>query len=645
MIAFRKYLLLIGCLLLYTQAHATHIVGGEATYQFLGIKDSNGIAYNHYVVSIAIYEDCLNGSAQAIAADDPAKLAAYDSSGLEIDTSNVFYDTLGSRIELPTNFSNMCVTDPPKVCLLKTTFVKHYYFRPSTKGYIVAYQRCCRNQQVMNILNPGNTGSTYYCKIPPSGLAANNNSAIFKQYPPLIICVNTPLVYDHSATDADGDSLTYSFFPSFNGAEGSDTKPMPPPPPYAQVTYIGGSSYLNPIVSSPQLQIDPATGLITGTPTQVGRYLVSVCCKEWRNGKLINIVFREFQFVVTPCTKSVVADIPLLPNLPNTYIVECNSYAVLFQNTSTGGITYHWNFGLSGVPGDTSSAFEPSFIYPDTGTYKVNLVVNPGSTCSDSIWRYVKVYPYFHANFNDTGAQCPGGMLAFFDQSSTTLKPLTNWTWSFGDGTFSTLQNPTHSYSYGGTFNVTLASGNFENCEDTIVEQLTIQDFACFAGDDTVILKGDHVQFEGQGGISYVWSPSVYLENPFLQNPVGYFPDTGTFEYYVYVTSEYGCKGEDSIKVQVVNNPAFYIPTAFTPNGDGKNDIFRPVAVGYKQINYFKIFNRWGQMVYSGTSFDDGWDGTYKGQAAELGTYFWDIEYTDRFGNTGKCKGDVTLIR
>jgi len=640
-----KYLIFVCCLLLFSEAWASHIVGGEATYAFIGTVDSGGIVYNHYVVSISVYEDCLNGQPSAIEQDNPAYVAAYDSSGAIFNIDSVDYNSGGSRISIPTNFSNLCVSNPPTVCLLKTTFVKTYYFPPSTMGYIIAYQRCCRNAQISNILSPGSTGSTYYCKIPPSGLAVHNNSAIFKNYPPLIICANNPLIYDHSATDADGDSLSYSFFPSLTGANGALVKPIPSAPPYTQVTYVYPWSYGNPITSSPAIQIDPKTGLITGTPTAVGRYLVTVCCKEWRNGKLINTVFREFQFVVTPCTKSVVADIPLYSDLPNTYLVDCNNYSVQFTNTSTGGITYHWDFGSNSADYDTSAAFQPTFTYPDTGTYIVKLVVNPASTCTDSIWRYVKIYPYFIANFADTGAQCPGSSISYIDRSSSTLKPLTNWTWAFGDGTVSTLQNPVHSYSLGGTYNVTLISGNYERCADTDIQQITIQDFTPFAGHDTIVLKGEHVQLQGQGGISYVWSPSAYLNDTVGQSPLGYYTDTGTFKYFLNVVSAYGCRGEDSVKVQVVDNAAFFMPTAFSPNGDGKNDYFRPLAIGYKQLNYFKIFNRWGQMVYSGQSFDIGWDGTYKSQACDMGTYYWEIEYTDRYGITGKCKGDVTLVR
>ena len=630
------------------QAVASHIVGGEGTYKFMGTQYVGGTLYNKYQVSITIYEDCQNGQPSAIQADNPAFLAAYDlkandSAGhlLDVDT-NVYYQ---SSVLVPANFSHLCISNPPVVCLLKKTFVKTYLFRPSAYGNIIVYQRCCRNAAIVNIFDPGDIGATYYCKIPPTGIAETNNSAIFNNYPPQIICINNPLFYDHSASDADGDSLTYEFTKSLKGANTMDIKPVPAPPPYDTVTYLSPYSYLHPMTGQPQIQINPTTGLITGTPNRIGRFLVTVCCHEWRHGIKINTVTREFQFVVTNCSKAVIADIPQFSTDPNTYQVNCKNFDEHFVNTSSGGITYHWDFGVAGTLTDTSALFEPSFSYADTGTYVVKLNVNPGSTCTDSIWRYVKIYPYFTADFADTGIQCPGKLVGFMDRSTSTLKPISNWIWSFGDGNFSNLQNPVYSYSVGGTYNVMLISQNIKDCADTAVEHITIENFKPFAGNDTIIVKGESIVFEATGGINYSWQPGYYLNDVFSGNPIGHYPDTGSFTYYVHVSSAYGCFGYDTIKVQVVANASFFMPTAFSPNGDGKNDFFRPIAIGYKNLNYLRVFNRWGQMVYATKNFETGWDGTFEGKPCEMGTYYWEINYNDRYGILGQMKGDVTLVR
>lgn len=625
----------------FFEASASHIVGGEYTYQYLGDTTIGTVRNHMYLVSLSIYEDCQNGQPEAIAQDNPAFLAAYDAAthaAVNIDSVS-----FASSVVVPANFSNACVSNIPPTCLLKKTFIKKYYLPVNAAGYVISYQRCCRNNAVINILDPGDNGCTYYATIPGSGYV--NNSAVFRNYPPQIICLNNPLYYDNSATDADGDSLSYEFCDAYVGANDANIKPIPLPPPYDSVTYLTPFSSQQPMTGFPAIQIDPNTGLITGTPNRIGRYLVTVCCHEWRHGVLINTLKREFQFVVTSCTKVVVADIPQYSTDFNTYIVDCTDYTIHFVNTSTGGFSYQWDFGVPNTTSDMSTDFEPTFTYPDTGTYSVKLVVNPGTTCPDSITRLVKVYPRFHADFSDTGRQCPGAPINFTDLSTATIKPITYWKWYFGDGDSVLAQNPVHSYIQGGTYNVILVSQNVKNCVDTALKQLVIEGFRPFAGDDTVIVKGESILFNATGGTSYTWTPGTNLSDTSIFDPVGFYPDTGTFAYDVHVVSEYGCSGDDTIRVQVVNQAAFFVPNAFTPNGDGKNDIFKPIAIGYRNLKYFKVYNRFGQLVYSGNTLETGWDGTYNNKECDMGVYFWQVSFTDRFGKDGFLKGDVTLIR
>src|SRR5690606_20257640 len=235
------------------------------------------------------------------------------------------------------------------------------------------------------------------------------------------------------AIDADGDSLSYEFCESYSGGTPNAPKPFPPQtlpglPP--TVIYQGFYSATMPMSGSPQIQINPTTGIISGTPNLLGRYVVTVCCHEWRNGMIINTVKREFQFVVTNCSKAVVADIPQFSGEFNTYIVDCTDKTVKFINQSSGGFDYLWEFG----DGSTSTDFEPTHTYADTGTYIAKLVVNRGSTCPDSISRFVKIYPIHLSDFGYTGLQCPKTPISFFDSTETTFGNVDKWLWSFGDG-------------------------------------------------------------------------------------------------------------------------------------------------------------------------------------------------------------------
>lgn len=611
---------------------ASHIVGGEVTYSCLG----NG----RYEVSLDIYQDCLNGEILAIRDDTPAFIGIFDlSSGRE----QVFRINPTQSMIVPANFSNDCVDNPPQTCLNRLRFRFITDLPLQNGGHRVVYSRCCRNGSTTNIQRPDETGATFFVDIPGQGLAVCNQGAVFNEYPPQIICVNNPLFYDHSATDPDGDSLSYEFCSAYIGGSLSDPKPIPQAaiPPF--VRYITGYSAEKPMGGNPTIRIDPVTGMITGTPNILGRYVVNVCCHEWRNGIKINTIRREFQFVVTNCSKAVVANIPQYSDEFNTYIVECSDFTVSFDNTSQGGHDYTWYFG---VPGATSKAFQPEYTYPDTGTYTVKLVVNEGSTCPDSISRLVKIYPDFKADFSVEGTLCPQTPIQFRDESKATYPSVNLWDWRFGDEHTAQIQHPVHAFLMGGAYEVRLAAGTEKGCRDTVTKTIQVDDFRPFAGNDTIIVQGERIQFNAQGGAFYQWTPSDFLNADNTPRPVGYFPELGIYDYAVRIQSFNGCEATDSIRVQVVREPSLFVPSAFTPNGDGLNDYLRPLAVGYSRVRFFRIYNRFGEQVYYSTEFrDQGWDGHYKGVKAEVGTYYWVLGVVDRHGEEVLIKGDVALIR
>ncbi len=642
MMCFRRlffWLLLLICGV-PAQSFATHIVGADFSYQLINRQ------LNQYQLRLTLYQDCIAGDPTAISQDNPAKIRVYRLGsrpeliqGLEVQWQP------GGPETVDPGFNNACINNPPRTCLKRSVFTANVNIPPdSVNGFILSYQRCCRNAQVNNIANPDATGATYYSIIPPLALG-QNNSAVFKTNPPQIICANNPLIYDNSAYDPDNDSLSYELCEAYEGASTGQPIPDPLPPPYAPVRYISGFSPVNPFPSNPRVQINPTTGILTAKPTVQGRFIVTICCNEWRRGVLINTTKREFQFVVTNCSKAVVADIPQYSTEFNTYIVECRSRRVSFENISTGGFSYHWDFGVPGTDADTSNAFSPVFVYPDTGTYTVKLVVNPGSTCRDSIERYVKVYPSFRANFGFSGLLCPKAPIQFIDSSRNTFGGISFWNWTFGDGRSASVQNPQHIYLEGGDYPVQLVSGNSLGCLDTFTQTVPVERFRPFAGNDTILVKGETLLFRATGGSLYQWSPPDNLSATNIANPLGFYPNITTVVYTVDIESASGCKGQDDIQVRVVEQAALVVPTAFTPNGDGLNDLIAPIAIGYSQLKFFRIFNRFGEMVFETKTFGEGWDGYLRGRTAEIGAYYWVMSTTDRNGKEQITKGDLTLIR
>ena len=629
-------------------ARGSHIVGGEFLYTCLNDSDTTKIKYH---IVFKLYMDCITGNPNAIAQEDNGEFSIYNQSDTQLVRR--FRVARSSKQLVPANFSNECVNDPPNTCLLMNTYEFDVTLPNRIGGYYVATNNCCRNETIINITDPDQTGASYFILLPgrktmsvPNGL--NNNSAVFKELPPQIICMDNPFFYDHSATDADGDSLSYEFGPAFDCRKvfaNNTITPVQSPPPYPTVNYAFGFSATNPMNGNPRIDIDPATGTISGTPNQKGRFVVAVYCHEWRNGVMINTIIREFQFLVSNCSKAVVANIPQYSDEFNTYVVDCEKFNIFFENLSTGGFSYHWDFGVAGTESDTSIDFEPTFTYPDTGVYLVKLVVNRGSTCPDSISRFVKVFPFFNADFTYDGLPCPGTPIRFHDTSTSTTRPANAWIWSFGDGDSSLVQNPVHIYQQGGEYNVIFVAKNSRGCADTVGRIVNIERFKPFAGNDTIIVKGESIDFNATGGITYLWTPATNLSNPNIPNPRGYYPDTGRFGYNVYIKSIGGCEGNDSINVLVVNQSAIFVPTAFSPNGDGMNDLLRPIGIGYRNINYFRVFNRWGEQVFYTTQWGEGWDGTISGQPQDIGVYYWVLSITNRTGNEEVVKGDSALIR
>ncbi|HET9431965.1 MAG TPA: T9SS type B sorting domain-containing protein, partial [Chitinophagaceae bacterium] len=170
---------------------------------------------------------------------------------------------------------------------------------------------------------------------------------------------------------------------------------------------------------------------------------------------------------------------------------------------------------------------------------------------------------------------------------------------------------------------------------------------AAFAGHDTSIIVGQPLQFNAQGGIDYIWSPSTGLSNINIPNPVGSYD--GSFDsirYKVQVFNAAGCYDSAFITVKIFKTaPSVFVPSAFTPNNDGLNDRVRPIAVGIQKINYFRIYNRWGQLVFSTTTNGYGWDGRIGGDPQGTNVFVWLVSAVDYLGKPYFKKGLVTLIR
>ena len=207
-----------------------------------------------------------------------------------------------------------------------------------------------------------------------------------------------------------------------------------------------------------------------------------------------------------------------------------------------------------------------------------------------------------------------------------------------------------------GVFNYTLTVSDQYGCGYGIIDTVVItvqSEVPAFAGNDTIAVTGNslphQLQASGGGpGGSYTWNwtplTGVSISDRNIANPTVLLQNS-QYVFDVKVTDFAGCIGYDTVKITVFDGPAYYLPNAFSPNGDGRNDIFRPYPVGISSTAYFRIFNRYGKLIFETSQSMAGWDGTFMGKAQPTGAYVWAIKGKDRNGRLVETKGTVVLIR
>ena len=379
---------------------------------------------NTYEVTMKLYRDCNSGGA---AFDNPATFGVFNASGgLEFQVQSF----IGTIQNIDPNFNSPCLDVPPDVCVQEGIYTFTVTLPDDSQAYQVVYTRCCRNQTILNLNNPGSQGLTLVSEIPPASSTTCNSSPRFNSFPPPVLCSFEYFEFDHSATDPDGDSLAYSLCSPFIGGTQLNPAPVPPPPPpYNEVNWQPPYSATNPLPGDPGLSIDPVTGLLSGSPTVMGQFVVGVCVEEWSDGQLIGTHKRDFQFNVAQCEQVSSADIAPIENEQ-----FCDGLTFHFTNESDPSNDFLWNFGDPTTNDDVATSYNATYTYPDTGTYIVTLITNPGFFCSDTTTLTVPVYFEIQVVIQSTDFVCVDGLpLYTFTAAGDFDAPTSDITWDFGD--------------------------------------------------------------------------------------------------------------------------------------------------------------------------------------------------------------------
>jgi gliding motility-associated-like protein len=192
-----------------------------------------------------------------------------------------------------------------------------------------------------------------------------------------------------------------------------------------------------------------------------------------------------------------------------------------------------------------------------------------------------------------------------------------------------------------------------EGCPITVADTFTVTvvpPIRVNPGNDTLVVVNQPLQFRVTSNDpykdEYQWSPSTDLSNPDIADPIGlYGPGENKITYLVKATDTFGCYGTASLNITIAHTvPDIFVPSAFTP-GTNSNSVFRPICIGISSLEYFRVYNRWGQLVFSSSQIGQGWDGRVQGKMQESNAYLWILKGTDYIGRVISKKGTVVLIR
>jgi len=574
---FKFFLILIACCFGF-QLNASHIVGGEIYYDSLG--------NNQYRVTIELYRDCQNS---ATPFDDPIQYTVFYANGTLFSTYSIF---LPPTEILPVINDNPCIIPPDDICIERAIYIDTITLPFDVDGYYISYQRCCWANNIQNMVNPGDNGITLTTFVPGSSLVnVHNNCARFNEYPPLVLCANNTLTFDHSAFDQDGDSLVYTLCSPLLGGSISNTMPDPESPaPYSPISWEAGFSATVPLGPGSTVTIDPQTGMMSFTPNQLGNFAIGVCVQEYRDGVLINEKMRTFGYRVVSCNiiEPLTVDLIGPPNL----IEDCGFAGFIVSRTdTTEDITVQVFLSGSALNGVDYAFIEDTLILPQ-GVFSDTIGFTPvydGLTEGNEVVIFNIVI----------GNPCDNS----FDTTSTTVTII-----DYIPLTITSLDSINICSDLGETGQIWCNVSN------------------------------------GVPPYLYDWNPDngYPINDTITILPGDLEPNLNIFTVTV---SDQCSKNITSIPISVYNQCSLVVPNVLTINNDGINEYLIIQNLEDYDAVHLQIFNRWGNLIYENVDYQNDWSGkTEKNKEIEDGVYFYKVTPTsEKYVYDDQEKTEFTL--
>ncbi len=731
-----------------------HLIGGDITYVCNGIQNINGVDFVDISFTAKMYRDCAGSGASLDAFPTFYVFEGEDNDWTYVDQTN-------SSLSLENNVDvtdDPCIDVPPSVCLDVGTYEFDFLLPVSDQSYIIAYQRCCRNNTITNIIGPEETGVTFSVTISPKSQEICNNSPTFNNFPPAVICNGLPLAFDHGATDDEGHTIVYKFcaplagggLAGINGGLATDCDGITPdvancPPPFENVVFKLPDFTANaPLGLDADLSINSSTGFLTGVPTENGQYVVGICIEEYLNGELLSIVQRDFQFNVTVCNINTFAGVAdgVQIDEERVQLTQCGLETMFIENTSQDENNieaYLWEFYFNDNSSVSFNTRDVQVEFPTLGFHTGLMIINPDiAGCSDTLLFDIDIFPEMEADFEFEYDTCIAEAIDFEDASFSETGVITEWEWDLDSESQSIFRDPSYLFETPGLKRIFLKATDLNGCVDTIsktvsyfpVPAAVIIEPSVFSGCAPADIFFNNLSAPIDSTYEVFWD---FGDGTFGTNisEVNTYEEVGVYSLFVDITSPLGCnvnrdypflievlpkanadfsftpeqpqgidqvieffdESEDAIswqyifddettiyqpnttfvfdtlgehKVQLIAihpsgcpdtitkyltidpTSSFFLPNAFSPNGDGKNDSFKAKGtLDVLEDFQIEIFTRNGQLIYSADQSDFSWNGRINntGNSLPLGVYIFQLSFVDPNDNKVTEKGTITLVR
>ena len=317
---------------------------------------------------------------------------------------------------------------------------------------------------------------------------------------------------------------------------------------------------------------------------------------------------------------------------------------VLTNNSSiaSGAMQFLWDMG----DGSTFSTTDITHSYAAPGSYIIKLHVSAAGGCNSDSAISVQVFPIPTSDFS-VQPICVNLLVPVINKTVNNTSSTLLYLWDLGNGQSASIRSPIYTYSVPGTYNIKLSVSTTQcpaSVSTKLASVLIDAPAAAITYPSVTAVMNYPLNLHARSiGATALWIPATSLDNRNSYMPVFKGPDQQLFQ--IQLKTLHGCLTVDTLLVKTLKKIAIYVPTGFSPNGDGKNDFLRPTLMGFKTVNYFKVYNRWGQLMYQMKSDKPGWDGRVNSMPQDSQVFIWMIEAEDVDGKIHHEQGTSVLIR